>query len=180
MWNRGTLMKKATKDRWTLVTIGALLLVGSFALPVSVQPTADTSLTISVDALDVDSGLDPRDAMGRPRADFHAREQLRQMFISGLFTLLMRPELPRRAELLSALERLWNAAGQAMNRVKTLAVLFLSEVWLPVVRRMILLVTCLFGGILLFRPCRTGFRCRLFSFQESFLSTCLTSVVLRC
>jgi len=94
----------------------AVAFIAVFPLEASSGSPSEIVLTLSQDTLNFDDGLDARDAQGRPIAAPQARVELRTLFVGGLFQLLMRPDLPRVAETLAALRRVWRLAAENLQR----------------------------------------------------------------
>jgi hypothetical protein len=93
------------------------------------------SLTVSPDIMAFDEGLDARDAHGRTVASPAAKRELRQLFVSSLYLLLMRPELPAMAEALSVLQKTWNLASGVFGRAAAAFWTFALDVWSPSTKR---------------------------------------------
>lgn len=99
-----------------------MLLIGAAGMAHAASPVFSLSLP---EASASGDGFDARDAQGRPIHSAVAQAALRSLFIDSLHALLMRPELPRVAALLSLLDAdwrisngVWRRAGAACARIQ--------------------------------------------------------------
>jgi hypothetical protein len=99
--------------------------------------TPSFSLTLPSEVLQFDDGLDVRDSLGRTSSSSQAKGRLRALFVGGVYALLTRPELPRMAERLALLGRLWDLASGAVGRAAGTAWRAALSVWLPSVKKLL-------------------------------------------
>ncbi|HRY28637.1 MAG TPA: hypothetical protein P5079_01220 [Elusimicrobiota bacterium] len=165
------------KQVWHVLMLAAVLTAGvrwgTGASPVSVD------LRLSPAALEFDQGLDVRDAEGRRVAAPAARDQLRRLFVGGLYALLMRPDLPRVAEVLSVLEKMWNVSSGTVGHAVAAVWMACLDLWLPPVKRLnVTPFLCLLATLaVLLTQAAFGFF-RTIPKTDSFLKS-LSSIVLR-
>ncbi len=93
------------------------------------------SLVLSRTVMDFEDGLDARDALGRPVAAPAAKLRLQRLFIGGLYALLMRPDLPRVAEVLAFMQKLWQHSSAAFRGLAGAAWRVFLDLWSPPFRK---------------------------------------------
>lgn len=135
-------------------------------------------ISVPAVSVDFDEGLDVRDARNRPVRHAAAIRQMRQLFVSSAYSLLMRCQAPRVAQVLGVLDSLWNASNGFLQRAIHGMSRAVETLWAPAAKRSLpVLILLAFAAALLLAPLfRTDFSCC----RISSLLSLVSSVVLRC
>ncbi len=148
-------------------------------LPARADASFPVSLALSPVAMSFDDGLDVRDEFGRPVESAVARRELKQLFVSTVFEIMTRPELPQMAAILAALDKTWNFFLFALGRPLMQGWRSFVDLGLPSTRKGQAPPLAMFAAaafcfaVLLFRFYDNSLR------PGSFLR-CLSSIVIRC
>lgn len=161
----------------------AAALIGLAGTGLKIPNRADASLPVSLalssDVMNFDEGLDVRDQFGQPVKSIVAHRQLKQLFVSSVFAILTRPELPQMAAILAALDKTWNFFLLALGRPLMQGWQSFVDLGLPSSRKgqgspLLMFAAAAFCfAVLLFRLSDNSLR------SGNFLS-CLSSTVIRC
>jgi hypothetical protein len=106
-----------------------------------------------------DDGLDVRDAQGRPVSSPKAKADLRALFVSGLCRLLMRPEVPRVARVLSVLERTLDVFRHGLCRALPKSWGDFLDLWSPPAKKLNLMPLFLVAALLALLTPQVSKRC---------------------
>lgn len=94
-----------------------ILLVAVIFLPISVgERGADFKIVPPKYSMEFDEGMDVRNKLGRPVKSFKAKQELKMLFVGGLYNLFTSPSFPVIQSALKILDKSFNMAGEAITR----------------------------------------------------------------